>query len=485
MSALEASHSRVEQRLRLRSRYFDQYIKEWDRFLARIYVDTKEELPDVLTMFEELARGETALRVLIRAVDFHTKLDEPADADGQAPWYDPSMLSPEVRERMQQQTPTGDSTWVEREQVRDYFEPFLAFGVDPSAQIVAEGGEGPPPAILPIDSYAEQLKTVRDGLQSVLDDSSKVEAFGQELDTATRIVKAQVSEQREPWRNRFDRILRPPFDAARMVGQQRFEGGINASWCSTVYQPFAQKVADKYPFAPEGRDLALSELSAWFGPGTGPIWEFHTERLSGWVQRDGSDFTLVDRGAGTRISVNPQLPGFLTEVADIGAVFFPPDAGAPLFEFEVQLVGSPGISELALSVDGQTVSYRNEPQSWSAMVWPGTEGDPGASIRAVALQGEGQVMRGGEWGLWRLMDLGTVSGSAGQGVFSVKWDLSDQKLGVVTMYLRPKRPESPLFGVPVRGHSEYLGMFEALRVPSSAFGVGVCEPPSEPLAGPD
>lgn len=488
MSAREASRSRIVQRVRLRSRYFDQYIKEWDRFLARVYVDTAEDLPGALVMFEELARGETALRVLIGAVDYHTTLEDVPDADGQAPWYDPSMLSPEVRRRMLSRPRSGVSTLVERRDVQAYFEPFLAFGVDPSAAVVAENGEGPPPAILPIDSYAEQLKTVRDGLQSVLDDSSKVEAFAEELDVATRVVKAQVAEQREPWRNRFDRILRPPFDAARLVGQQRLEGGINASWCSAVYQPFEQKVADKYPFVPDGRDLPLSELGAWFGPEGSPIWEFHDHRLGGWVQRDGSEFTLVDRGEATRISINAQLPTFLTEVADIGEVLFPPDAEAPLFEFEVQIVGSPGISELSLSVDGQTVSYRNEPPSWSAMVWPGTEGDPGASIRAVALDGEGLVVRGGEWGLWRLMELGTVSGSAGQGVFSVKWDLSDQHLGVVTMYLRPKRLENPLFGVPARGHDAYLGMFTALRVPESAFGAGVCAPPGEsptPAEAPD
>jgi type VI secretion system protein ImpL len=100
------------------------------------------------------------------------------------------------------------------------------------------------------------------------------------------------------------------------------------------------------------------------------------------------------------------------------------------------------------------------------MTWPGT-GTPGASIQTKGLGKNGDVTQAGDWGFWRLLQEATVSGAAGQQVYSIKWDLSNQQLGVITIRLRPKRHETPLFGVPSRGTSKYLGLFNALTVPTS------------------
>jgi type VI secretion system protein ImpL len=169
------------------------------------------------------------------------------------------------------------------------------------------------------------------------------------------------------------------------------------------------------------------------------------------------------------------LPSFLTQFADIGTVMFPPGADKPKFEFEVQIDGTPGVSEITLTVDGQKVTYRNGPQSWSPMVWPGAEGDPGASIKAKGLGKNGDVVRKGDWGLWRLLAEATVTGTAGQQVYSIKWDLTDQQVGVITIRLRPKRAEAPLFGVPSRGVRKYLELFSSLRVPKSIVTGHVCQ----------
>ena len=115
------------------------------------------------------------------------------------------------------------------------------------------------------------------------------------------------------------------------------------------------------------------------------------------------------------------------------------------------------------------------PQSWTAMEWPGTEGAPGASIKAKGLGKNGDVMRKGDWGLWKLLAEATVTGSAGQQVYSIKWDLTDQQVGVITIRLRPKRAETPLFGVPARGVRKYLDLFASLNVPKSIVTGHACQ----------
>ena len=473
LSSSEASQRRQADRLRLRSRYFDQYIKEWDQFIAKIYVDARSDLVGSLKMFQELARGGTALRLLLRKVNYHSKLDEIKGEDDGAPWYDPEQVSPQVKEMVRKGTAEGDKAFLENKDVRDYFRPFVAFGVDVSADDSDEE-DAPPSGALTIDIYAEELTAVRDALQAAVDDRAELDPLAKRLRTATQTVKGQISEQQEPWRSRFDRILRPPFDAVRGVVEKGQGEGLGSSWCNSVYIPFDQQIANKYPFNPKGYDLPVAEFAAWFGPEQGPIWEFYNASLASRIQKNGSKFSIVDSGKANTITYNPQLPPFLTSVGDIGSAVFPPGSAEAKFEYEIQIDGTPGVSEITFTVDGQKVTYRNGPQSWAPMVWPGAEGDPGASIRAKGLGKNGEVTRKGEWGLWRLLALATVSGSAGQRVYSIKWDLSDQQVGIVTVRLRPKRTETPLFGVPSRGTKKYLGMFTSLRVPKSVVSGYAC-----------
>jgi type VI secretion system protein ImpL len=149
----------------------------------------------------------------------------------------------------------------------------------------------------------------------------------------------------------------------------------------------------------------------------------------------------------------------------------------------VQIDGTPGVSEITLMVDGQSVSYRNGPQSWKPMTWPGAEGAPGASIKAKGLGKNGDVVRKGDWGFWRLLQEATVSGAAGQQVYSIKWDLSNQQLGIITIRLRPKRAETPLFGVPSRGTGKYLGLFSSMVVPKSILSGYSCSASDAPAEG--
>ncbi|EDM78072.1 hypothetical protein PPSIR1_23684 [Plesiocystis pacifica SIR-1] len=470
----QARERRLEDRLRLRSRYFDQYIKEWDQFIAKIYVEPAEDMAGSLKMFQDLARAGTPLRVILTQVGWHVELKEaPQEEGADSPWWEKS-LTPELRDKLEAEAMEhGARALYERRDVKNHFVPFVGFGVDVEAEA---DPDGPPPAAgaLQIDVYAEQLTAVRDSLQAAIDDEAEMGGLGKKLKTTTNVVKGQIAEQQEPWRSRFDNILRPPFDAVRGVVEGGERNQLGASWCSSVYQPWQEQVATKYPFDKKGYDLPLSEFGAWFGE-TSPVWEYYDTVLTNRVERNGNSFKIKSGGKASTLSVNPRMPDFLTDMADAGSVMFPPGATAPKFDFEVQIDGTPGVSEITLSVDGTKVSYRNGPQTWKPMTWPGTEGDPGATIRAKGLGRNGEVSRQGEWGFWRLLAEANVSGSAGQQVYSIKWDLSDQQVGVITIRLRPKRAETPLFGVPSRGTNKYLGLFTSMRVPRSVISGYSCK----------
>lgn len=472
----QAAERQITQRLKLRSRYFEQYIQDWNTFVSKIYIDTPDTLVDSLKMFQDLSRGANPpLKALLTYVAYNIVVEEEKLEPGEKPWFHTENLPPAVKDTMAKERakvgPEGQKLFFENIDVLKHFEHFISFGVPPTPP----PGEAPPPAsALEVDAYQEQLQLVRDAMQAAVDDPAELAALGKRLKTSTTVVKGQVGGQHEQWRARFDAILLPPFDAARGVVEGGEAAGVHLSWCQQVYVPWQEQVASKYPFNPKGYDMPLSEFSNWFKPDAGPVWEYYKLALNSRIVKNGNVFNIAPGGSST-ITYNPRLPPFLTDVGDIGAVAYPPGADKPKFEFEVQIDGTPGVSEITLAVDGKKVSYRGGPQKWERMTWPG-EGDPGAKVSAKALGGQsGDVNKAGEWGLWRLLGEATVTGSAGQQVYSIKWDLSDQGIGVITIRLKPVRAETPLFGVPSRGSKEYLGLFSGIEVPRSVVSGRACE----------
>lgn len=251
----------------------------------------------------------------------------------------------------------------------------------------------------------------------------------------------------------------------------RLAAKLDRSWCAEIYAPFAAEVAGRYPFDPAGPDLPIADLDRWFAPDRGLLWTYYEAELSTLVERTGETFRLGE--AGTAASLDPRLPDVLTHVADIGTVLFPPGASAPRFEFDVQLEGTPGTSEITLTVDGATIKYRNGPLSWQPLRWPGTSGAPGARLQARSIGGNLDRERAGAWGFWRLLADATLVGLAGQQEFKVKWDLGPP-VGVVAIRLRPRRDETPLFALPSRPRNTYLGLFTSLRLPASLAGGPAC-----------
>lgn len=477
----EARSRQQMQRLRLRSRYFEQYIQEWNTFVSKIYIDTPDALVDSLKMFQDLSRGANPpLKALLTNIAYNSLLEEEKLEPGEKPWFHSENLAPEVVAARNKLGPSGEKINFDNLDVPKHFEYLLSFGVAPTPP----PGEPPVAATLEIDAYQEQLQLVRDAMQAAVDDPVELPALGKRLKSATTVVKGQVGGQHELWRARFDALLLPPFDAARGVVEGGEARGLGGSWCSTVYFPWQESVAGKYPFNPKGYDMPMSEFSNWFKPDAGPIWEFYKLSLAARIVKNGNVFSIAPGGSSS-LTYNSRVPPFLTDVGDIGSIMFPPGSDKPKFEFEVQIDGTPGVSDITLTVDGAKFTYRGGPQKWERMVWPG-EGDPGAKISAKGLGNKsGDVNKSGEWGFWRLLGEATVTGSAGQQVYSIKWDLEDQGIGVLTIRLKPVRAETPLFGVPSRGSKNYLGLFAATSAPRSVVSGHACEtseaaPPAAP-----
>ena len=183
------------------------------------------------------------------------------------------------------------------------------------------------------------------------------------------------------------------------------------------------------------------------------------------------NFELAERGASSTTRYRSSLVDYLEAANEISTVMFPGETEAPLVEFDVLIQGAPNIKEISLTVDGETVRYRNGPEVWTSLKWPG-EGDKGAHIEAKGFGVNADLKQEGEWGLFRVLEEGTVRASPDNRVFAVQWDLRDDGGGLIQMKFRPKRVDTPFFGV--GGARRFMTMFRSkhLLVPRSIVPSG-------------
>ena len=191
-------------------------------------------------------------------------------------------------------------------------------------------------------------------------------------------------------------LVRPLMQAfAVIVGPSETE--INRVWAAQVHEPFTRTIAAKYPFDTGSKvEAAPAEIAKVFGP-EGAIAKFTSETLTPLIVRRGealSPKTWADMGLQLRPDF---VNGFPTWVAPLEGGAAPAQGGAGggtavansnQTVFQILPLGTPGLSEYTLEIDGQKLRYRNGAADWEQFVWPGTTATPGARISALTNDGK-------------------------------------------------------------------------------------------------
>lgn len=459
---------------RLRTAYFAAYIEEWRRFL-----DGVGPLPGAgaLPLLQDLTRGEPPPYARVfRAVGFNTRI-----AGGSAVGKVAAGLVQKVRGRI-----AGDRsgalalaavTRSDREEavvgpadVERTFAGLVAFGYAPESAAPAGADPGAPPKrSLALDAYQEQLVFLRDALQTAVEGSDAAPLVARAT-AARTVVRALIDTQDVGWRPTLDRLLWPPIVAVSQRTAREAASGAATQWCATVALPWRRHLASRYPFNPTGHDAALADVAEFFRPG-GLVWGFYAESLKTEVQRSGDGFRFA-RQLGGASGFSPALLPFLAKAQEITTVLFPAGASEPTVPFTVRIRPTPRVASVVLDVDGQRFEYFNGPEEWRKMTWPAQGKAPGAVLRVRVAGGrEETLQQEGEWGLFRLLESGQVSGQPGLRDFTVGFQFPASGVTIVLDF-RAARSEAPFFGAR-RGKARLFGPFRSGIAPPATIGGGV------------
>jgi type VI secretion system protein ImpL len=456
----------------LRSRYFAAYIEEWRRFLEATRVDI-DAAGGIASALQELTRGEPALLpLLFEAVWDQTRIGEREEAiEGAA-----GAVVDRIKRRMGTQARAAvelaSAKLADREigpqDVERAMAGFTAFGVRPPPPPGKAPPAGSAPRTLPIDVYQEQLVFLRDALLFP-GESGDAGALRERAAMARTKLRVLIDGAEIGWRPRLEALLWPPIEAAGRSVRAHVVSDAGEAWCAEVYRPFHPKLAGHYPFRAGGDDAALADLGEFFRPG-GALWTFYDEKLKDEVPRAGRSFQFAKR-LGTAVPFRPELRGFLESAQLITDALFPGGSTEPKVEFSVRIRPTPGVAVVWLEVDGQRLDYRNGPEEWHRLTWPGPNRGRGAYLRVRTAAGrEESFQQDGEWGLFRLLEAGAVKGQPGTSAFTASWALPTLNASVVVDF-KPDRSETPFFGARY-GARRFLAPFRTGGLPPGDIGGG-------------
>lgn len=439
-------------RCAVQSEYFARYIEAWRAFLGALRVEEPSDHRRALVVLQDLTRGQPPpLERIARAVAYHAKLDgfkaEPTEvakqiasagllekANAQAPGTASASL-------LLERDPCQRADYLTNVSVRRALEGFFAFGAT-----FEEPKAGAAPALSGAQVYQEQLAYLRDALQAYLDDPSSSEALLTRLAGARTRVRTLIETQEVGWRPRLDTLLWPPVHGASVSSTSALASEKSARWCTSVVHPYARTLRDRYPFASQGHDAALADLAEFYRPTSGVLWGFYETALARDVPRRGGGFEVRSvRGAPAGYAAD--LARFLARSQRISSALFPPNADKPRVDFELRVRPAPGIAQVTLNIDGQLADFHNGPDTWVHLTWPGEGDKRGAQMRVRGERIDETLTQEGEWGLFRLLEKGTVDGNDGERFVTVRFRLRTQN--DVVLDLRPARVENPLVGTKV------------------------------------
>jgi len=292
------------------------------------------------------------------------------------------------------------------EDVAANFLPLLKLGG--LGTTAAPGGNAAPAgdAVRPmLDSYHSELERLLQASELYRQDREydKLKAL---VRTTLTTVTGWVGRNKE---NGWDLVLEgwllPPIRSLDVAAEGDHGGGTNAAWCDAVVGPFDQ-IRKKYPFVESGPDADMATVMQFFAPGKGVLWAHYEAFLKKDVSRVGTHFKVRDGGASA--TYRKDLGPFLDRAQEITDVFFAGGGAQPSVPIEVRLKPAPNITKIVFDVDGQSLTYRNEPERWIAMKWPGDK-HSGASIRAYGRRDEEFIPSEGEWGFMRLLSIARVN----------------------------------------------------------------------------
>jgi type VI secretion system protein ImpL len=449
----------------LRNQYFERYERAWYDFFLGLNIATPTTLRTAIEELAALGKVDGPYVRLFRrfADNVRLEFEKPTLLEKiQAKVEDKVEKKVEkvTKEQIPDEEPERKITPVERT-----FSRLTGFAFGDTLPTKDTPQNELPPA--PLAQYLDQLRTLEVSLKQIEEDSVEPGAqFREELGRTAASVERLLTSLTQQERLIMEPLLMNPIRGSQTAVDGAQGAQLNDRWRTEVWEPYRRMVS-RYPFvASSAYEVPLADFAEFFRPSNGTLWAFYEETLAGRLLRSGSRFG--PRPSEQRSGFRGDFFACLAAAQNITDAVFRGDTTLPSVPFGVKMQAVGGdVSEITLRVDGQALVYRNTPERWESMQWPGKDGPAGAAIQVRGANFKDEIRRPGEFAFIRLLAEGGVKPTAPGAVdLEASWDLNRGETRV-TIQFRP----------PASKHPFLKGFFSALQCPpavtsGSAAGSG-------------
>lgn len=488
------------------SRYKQEYISEWKRFLSQVYIRDSKGFDDHAVLLNQLSNAtESPLKTLFETVDRQTQWDDKSTSSSSADgaqsrrsfvtWFKQTILRQSPAELRQAEAMIDNNQSSPNATAAPVSSGLIAQEFSAIHNLVTPREDNQNLSLL--DNYLASLGHIRTrfnniarsddiGPDALLFASQTLSPEGSELTKSLQILDEQILSQAnsemkqlvrpllsESLTRSFNMLLKPTKDE------------INKVWQAQVYKPFLDNLGNKYPFTANANlEATPAEIGQFFGE-DGYVAKFVNETLSPFIIRRGDQISSkIWNGAGLGLS-----PKF---VADFGRYFVNYTGGngsgtnggagangaSNQTTFQIMPLPVSGLTEYTIVVDGQQLRYRMGTQAWTTFVWPNPSSQPGASIRAKDYDGKDYTVfeEAGSFGVERLINSARRT-ELGENIFEMAWSGDGITISVRFRIISGNSSTAS------QGRSS--NPFTGMKLPNEVIGLGVTRTAKPTTAAPN
>lgn len=367
-------------RAALRTHYFSDYAEHWQDFMNNIRCAAAPTLPAAVGQLKLIADArQSPLIALIKSLAYQggAGAQQASLSDALVTKAQNFFSKKDDTPQPAQADPAGP--------LGASFGPVLKLVGQGSGNGNGNGNPTPSASDLSLERFTERVTTLRLKLQQISDSPDSddqarqiaqalYQGKGSDLSDTLGYAQLIAASLGEQWAGMGNSLFVEPVTQATRTVLAPAEASLNDAWRQTIVAGWNRSFAGRYPFASTQNDASLPELARFLRPQGGLIDTFLSTQLAGALQLQGDQWVPSSGGAGGGSTTRAFDPAFLKAINTLRQIAGHMLAqGEPQFVFGLKPVPTPGVTDTLLTLDGQTLHYYNQVESWSTMTWPSGE----------------------------------------------------------------------------------------------------------------
>ncbi len=363
--------------LKVRSRYYDDYIDQWNQFIASIKLIKVSNLDNTLSMLEALSNRESPLQELVRAIAEQTILER-AKLKGLLDYFE-----------------LGKKLNKPQNPIEKAFSPLhklLLDNKDQPSELADINSE-----LKELNAYISEIAESSDRTTSAFE--AAVTRMTQNKRDTIRLLRSNARNLPAPVGTIIESAATQSWGS--VLGSAR--SYINMVWRSSVLPEYRASLENRYPVFKKGRQqTALVDFGRFFGE-TGSIDNFINTYLSPFIDKRRWRLRSID---GRNLGLSSVAMKQIQRARRIKKMYFQDGGQQPIVRFRLKPIYlDAGVKRFILELNEQQTSYQHGPTRTVKFEWPGIEDNN--QVRVIFERfgaGRYSIVKEGPWAWFKLLD---------------------------------------------------------------------------------